>query len=219
VTFRTAVTAGAVAVLLLAFSCARGDDAPAKDDGLRAELVGRVEEDQKARKELIELQARRSGKDDDAARKEVEAATKKMQEIDARNTAWMKGVVDRRGWPGKSLVGADGAQKAWLLVQHADQDPEFQKRCLKLLAEAVKRGEASPEHLAYLTDRVRVADKEKQVYGTQFREVDGRMEPHPIEDEADVDKRRKEVGLPPLAEYRKMIEEMYKRKEKDKKDK
>jgi hypothetical protein len=105
------------------------------------------------------------------------------------------------------------------LVQHADQDRAFQKRCLKLLAEAVKKGEASPEHLAYLTDRVRVADKEKQVYGTQFHEVDGKMEPYPIEDEANVDGRRKEVGLPPLAEYRKMIEELYKPKEKGKGDK
>jgi len=41
------------------------------------------------------------------------------------------------------------------------------------------------------------------------------MEPYPIKDEADVDQRRKEVGLPPLAEYRKLIEEMYKPKPKD----
>jgi hypothetical protein len=216
---RPAVIAGVCLLVLGAYSQARGDDAPPKDEKLRAELVERVEEDQKARKQLIDLQARQGGKDADAAKKEVEAATKKMQEIDARNTAWLKEVVSKHGWPGKLLVGKDGSQKAWLLVQHADQDPEFQKRCLKLLAEAVKKGEASPENLAYLTDRVRVADKEKQVYGTQFHEVDGRMEPHPIEDEANVDKRRKEVSLPPLAEYRKMIEEMYKPKPKDKGDK
>jgi hypothetical protein len=216
---RFAVTAGVCVLVLGAYSQARGDDAPPKDEKLRAELLNRAEEDQKARKQLIDLQARRGGKDDDAAKKEVEAATKKMQEIDARNTAWMKGVVDKHGWPGKSLVGTDAAQKAWLLVQHADKDPEFQKRCLKLLAEAVKKGEAGAEHLAYLTDRVRVADKAKQVYGTQFHEVDGKMQPYPIEDEANVDKRRKEVGLPPLAEYRKMIEELYKPKDKDKGDK
>ena len=190
----------------------RADDAPPRDEKLRAELVERVEEDQKARQQWIDLRARPGGKDAEAAKKEIEAATKKMREIDARNTAWMKEVVDKHGWPGKSLVGTDGAQKAWLLVQHADQDRAFQKRCLKLLAEAVKKGEARPEHLAYLTDRVKVADKEKQVYGTQFHEVGGKMEPYPIEDEANVDQRRKEVGLPPLAEYRKLIEEMYKPK-------
>ncbi len=135
-----------------------------------------------------------------------------MQEIDARNTAWMKEVVDKHGWPGKSLVGKDGAMKAWLLVQHADQDHAFQKRCLPLLAEAVKKGQATGQHLAYLTDRVKVADKEKQVYGTQFHEVGGKLESYPIEDEANVDQRRREVGLPPLAEYRKLIEKMYKPK-------
>jgi hypothetical protein len=213
------VAAGVWVLILGAFSHARGDDAPPTDKKLRAELLDRVDKDQKARKQFIEVLARQRGKNDEAAKKEVEAATKKVQEIDARNTAWMKGVVDKHGWPGKSLVGADGAQKAWLLVQHADKDPEFQKRCLKLLAEAAKKGEASPEHLAYLTDRVRVADKEKQVYGTQFHEVEGKMEPYPIEEEANVDKRRKEVGLPPLAEYRKMIEGLYKPKEKGKGEK
>ena len=213
------IRSGVLGVVVLSLGTAapgRADDAPPKDEKLRAELVERVEEDQKARKQLIDLQARQGGKDADAAKKEVEAATKKMQEIDARNTAWMKEVVDKHGWPGKSLVGTDGAQKAWLLVQHADQDRAFQKRCLPLLAAAVKKGEAGAENLAYLTDRLKVADKEKQVYGTQFRQVDGKMEPYPIEDEANVDQRRKEVGLPPLAEYRKMIEELYKPKAKDK---
>jgi hypothetical protein len=207
-----------VVVLFLGAAPGRGDDTPPKDEKLRAELLERADEDQKARKELIDLQARRGGKDAEAAEKEVEAATKKVQEIDARNTARMKEVVDKHGWPGKSLVGTDGAQRAWLLVQHADRGRAFQKRCLPLLAEAVKKGEASPEHLAYLTDRVRVADNEKQVYGTQFHEVNGKMEPFPIEDEAGVDERRKEVGLPPLAEYRKMIEQLYKPREKGKGD-
>jgi hypothetical protein len=203
---------GVVVLFLGTAAPGRADDASPKDEKLRAELVERVEEDQKARQQLIDLQARPGGKDADAAKKEVEAATKKLQAIDARNTAWMKEVVDKHGWPGKSLVGTDGAMKAWLLVQHADQDRAFQKHCLPLLAGAVKKGEASPEHLAYLTDRVKVADKEKQVYGTQFHEVGGKMEPYPIEDEANVDKRRQEVGLPPLAEYRKMIEQLYKPK-------
>ncbi len=56
--------------------------------------------------------------------------------------------------------------------------------------------------MAYLTDRVRVAEKQKQVYGTQFQEVDGKLEPDPIEDEVRVDTRRQAVGLPPLAKYR-----------------
>jgi hypothetical protein len=114
-------------------------------------------------------------------------------------------------------VGADGAHAAWLLAQHADRDRPFQKRCLGLLQKAVKAGEASGQDLAYLTDRVRVGEGKKQRYGTQFRTVNGKMEPYPIEDEASVDRRRKEVGLGTLAEYRKILEEAYRRKPEKKK--
>jgi hypothetical protein len=62
--------------------------------------------------------------------------------------------------------------------------------------------------LAYLTDRVQVAEGHKQVYGTQFHDVNGKQEPYPIENEADLAGRREKVGLPPMAEYRKSIEKM-----------
>jgi hypothetical protein len=53
--------------------------------------------------------------------------------VDADNLAWLKEVVAEVGWPGQSMVGEDGAHAAWLLAQHADQDPAFQRRCLELL--------------------------------------------------------------------------------------
>jgi hypothetical protein len=129
----------------------------------------------------------------------------------------LKAIVKEHGWLGRSLVGEDGARAAWLLVQHADQDREFQKQCLELLAKAVKAKEASAVDHAYLTDRVRVAEKKKQIYGTQFQVKDGKMEPYPIEDETNVDKRRKAIGLPTLAEYRKTLEEAYQPKKPGKK--
>jgi hypothetical protein len=173
---------------------------PKQDDALRKELLRMVEVDQAARKEVIKAAPGES------------PAFHKMLDIDRKNTARLKEIVDKHGWPGKSLVGADGAHAAWLLVQHADLDRDFQKRCLKLLERAVKVGEATGTDLAYLTDRVLVAEKKKQLYGTQFRQVEGNMEPYPIEDEANVDRRRKEVGLSSLAEYRKTLEKVYKAK-------
>lgn len=184
----------------------KDDTAPPKrDEKLQKELLDRVREDQEARKELI----KNPSEDSPAARK--------VADIDRKNTARLKEIIEKHGWPGRSLVGEDGAHAAWLLVQHADRDREFQKRCLKLLEKAVKAGEASGVDLAYLTDRVLVAENKKQLYGTQFRVTDGKLEPSPIEDEANVDRRRKEVGLPSLAEYRKRMEEVYGRQKKDKK--
>src|SRR5262249_25407524 len=179
-------------------------DAPA-DEPLRQELLKRVKEDQDYRGRVVALFRKKAEAATDEARKEIdkelEPLLKQGQDVDRKNTAWLKGVVDKHGWPGKTLVGRDGAQAAWLLVQHADLDREVQKRCLPLVAEAVKKGEAQPTHLAYLTDRVRVGEGQKQVYGTQMRTVDGKTEPAPIEDEAGVDERRKAVGLGPLADY------------------
>jgi hypothetical protein len=68
--------------------------------------------------------------------------------------------------------------------------------------------------LCSLADRVLVAEGKPQVYGTQAK-APGRLwkghepVPEPIEDERNVDKRRAEVGLPPLADYLKMMKEMY----------
>jgi hypothetical protein len=96
----------------------------------------------------------------------------------------MKGIIAAKGWPGKKLVGGDGANAAWTLVQHADAHPAFQQECLALLEKAVAAGDADPADHAYLYDRVAVNQKRPQRYGTQLGD-DG--EPQPIEDPANVD--------------------------------
>ena len=128
-------------------------------------------------------------------------------QVDAKNTARMKEIIAAHGWPGVKLVGSDGASAAWLLVQHADADREFQKQCLERMKKAVEQGDASGRELAYLTDRVLLAEGKKQVYGTQFMTgPDGQTTMRPCEDEANLDQRRASVGLEPIAEYRSRIE-------------
>ena len=160
-----------------------------KEPVLRNELLKRMKEDQRIRFEpnpnMIE-----------------------WMKIDADNTAFMKKVIDKHGWPGKILVGADGALAAFLMVQHATADPAFQERCLVLLRKAVEQGEARAPDMALLTDRVLVQAGKPQIYGSQFHTVNGRLVPELIEDEANVDARRKEVGLGPLAEYARRLRAM-----------
>jgi hypothetical protein len=180
---------------------------PKVDEDLRKELQKRVDEDQAIRNDYIKWLNERAKQTDKSP--ETPPVAAKMEAVDKANTQWLKDLVAKHGWPGKSLVGKDGAHNAWLLVQHADRDREFQKKCLELLKAAAAKDEVSKIDLAYLTDRVLVADNKKQLYGTQFKDVNGKWEPSPIEDEANVDKRRKEVGLGTMAEYRKMIEQMY----------
>ena len=123
------------------------------------------------------------------------------ERVDAENTARMKEIIAQHGWPGRSLVGEEGATDAFLLVQHADHDTAFQKACLELLRVAVAIGEAPPYHLAFLTDRIRLAEKRPQVYGTQMVLVDGQYRFAEIESPEQVNARRAQVGLNPLADY------------------
>ncbi len=204
-------------VLLLVFGTDAGYTRQAdtvEAPALRDELVLRTERDQEARRAAIawgadhgvdgyvdeelltvEEQAVHTGLWDEVAR------------IDRDNTEWLKGIINDRGWLTYSEVGIDGGDAAWLLVQHADADPIFQRQCLDLMM-AVPPEEMSRSSLALLTDRVLLAEGEKQIYGTQFVVQDDEWVPLRLEDEENVDVRRAEVGLPPLAEYKALLEAM-----------
>lgn len=114
----------------------------------------------------------------------------------------LKAIIDEHGWPTIDLVGKEGEDAAWLIAQHADLDPQFQQQALELLRDAVEAGQASPGNLAYLEDRVAVANGLPQVYGTQMRcSPDGPVPATPIENAASVEERRSEAGLEPLSDY------------------
>lgn len=175
---------------------------------LRNELLAMSARDQQARGEMIGLIGRGDGSGD--ATPETQAKIMRLRTIDAANTARLREIVDQHGWPTRSMVGHDGAHAAWLLIQHADADPEFQEAMLPKLEGAARRGEASLSDLALFVDRVRVAQGRPQLYGSQFEQDDsGEWNPLPIEDLENVDARRAEMGLSSLAEYRAMIGEVY----------
>jgi len=120
--------------------------------------------------------------------------------VDRDNSARLREVVARHGWPGRELVGEEGAHAAWLLAQHAP--PDLQEECLPLLEYAVARGDASPADLAYLMDRVLMHRGEAQVYGTQYVLRDGVLELWKVVDPGGLDQRRAALGLEPEAQNR-----------------
>jgi hypothetical protein len=180
-----------------------------KEPALREELARRMKAEQDIRVEVMRLSPPNQPQTpQDRQRPEVKAAFEKMAQIDKDNLAWLKEVVAKHGWPGKSLVGPDGAQGAFLIAQHAVGDLEFMSKCLGLLKEAYQAGDAEGQWVALMTDRLLVLkEKKKQLYGTQLMAKDGKLVPQPIEDEANVDRRRKELGMPPLADYLKLVNE------------
>ena len=121
-------------------------------------------------------------------------------------------MVASYGWPAKSLVGEKAAHAAWLLVQHADADPAFQRRCLDLM-EKLPPGEVSARDVAYLTDRVLLAEGKPQRFGTQFqKDAAGKWVPKTLEDPEHVDDRRRAAGLEPIADYARRMSDVYDKK-------
>lgn len=145
---------------------------------------------------------------DQAMRTAWEVGDFSGENLDVIHTDRMKQIVNEIGWPTVSKVGKVVAENAWALVQHSDHDVTFQAMCLQLMKEA-PTGEVAKKDLAYLEDRVRVNQKQGQLYGTQFREQDSKHAPCPIEDEENVDVRRVEVGLDTLAEAIAHMNEKY----------
>lgn len=125
----------------------------------------------------------------------------RMEEVHRRNAARLKEILAEHGWPGRSLVGEDGAHAAWFIAQHAIADPPFQRRALGLLREALAKGEVAPAQPAFLEDRICCFEGRPQVYGTQF-DVDenGLLQAYPIADPEHVNERRRAVGLNTLEE-------------------
>jgi len=137
-----------------------------------------------------------------------------VHEADARARAYLLELVSRGVWPCASDVGPEAAHAAWLLVQHADDDPALQEAALELMDALVPLGEADPADHALLLDRVRIAQGRPQVYGTQWQSlsIDGVLHfgpATPIEDPARVDVRRAAAGLPNVAEYVANLREVY----------
>lgn len=155
-----------------------------KFPAIAQELEKMLEADQAMRQKALENNGVIESEEDDT--------------LDQRNAERMKQIIEEIGWPSVFKVGQEAAHTAWLLVQHADHDVEFQKEALVLM----KQEEGVEERdIAYLEDRVMVNEGRPQIYGTQFRpNARGEYNPLPIEDVESVDERRRQMGLGTLEE-------------------
>ncbi|SCZ58495.1 DUF6624 domain-containing protein [Thiohalomonas denitrificans] len=168
-------------------------------DELRQELLSMQKDDQRLMRELM-----------DAGELREEEYHPRLKWLHERHIARIKEIIAEHGWPGRSLVGQEGAKAAWLVVQHGVLDQEFMEGALPLLKVAVATGEAEGWCLAYLQDRTLTMAGKPQVYGTQHDfDENGVAYPLPMADPGKVDKLREEMGMGPLAQATKRIQEAY----------
>ena len=119
----------------------------------------------------------------------------------------------KHGFLGFKQAGPEGSTHFWLLVQHSDKYPAFQRVVLPAMDREVKKGNAKPSDYALLYDRVQVNAGSKQSFGTQVTyqvNTTGRAVPKiGLLDSAHVDQRRKAYQLGPLKDYLNMMTSMH----------
>lgn len=119
-------------------------------------------------------------------------------------------IYDKVGFLGFDKVGKEGSKDFWLIVQHSDRYPDFQKRVLEKMKIEVKRNNADPQNYAYLYDRVKLNIGEKQLYATQLEyNKFGQAIPKRLKDSVHIDLRRNEYKLQNLKEYLNEMTQMH----------
>jgi hypothetical protein len=173
--------------------------AQALNNTLREELLAMEKIDQKARKECST-----GGADE-----QIKCLGKTAETIDTPNTKRLEEIFKKYGFPTVKLVGKDGFQAFLLLLQHSTSD-SLREKSLKPIKQEFKRGEISPLEYANFTDRLLLHQGKPQIYGSGFETKDGKLVMSKIKDIKNLDKRRRKIGLPPIAEYVKILKEIYK---------
>lgn len=165
-----------------------------KYPNIAAKIIGLKQADLKLRDQLI--QEKQLGKGYHPA----------MEELHNRHAAILDEIIDKIGYPTIDKVGTEANIACWLVIQHAIGQADFMRKCAKLLADAVSEGQANPQSLAYLTDRIAGFEGKEQRYGTQFEwDAQGEMSPMPFDDRDKVNQRRRSIGLNTLEEQTELI--------------
>jgi hypothetical protein len=124
------------------------------------------------------------------------------------NRKKLKNILSEYGFPTKSMVGDVGMRSVFFVIQHSDEDKYFQESQLEEIEKAVERGDLEGQLYAYLFDRIQVNAGQKQLYGTQFKNVDVRtktVELAPVEDMENLDSRRMKMGMVPIKIYKELM--------------
>ena len=161
---------------------------------LAAELASIYKDDQQYRVAAI-IAAKKYG----ASSPQDQELMQKQQAADMINLKKVEKIIATYGYPGKSMVGVQ-SNVVFMVVQHNELDA--QEKYLPLFTKAAEMGELDRTLLPLMIDRIRTAKGQPQLYGTQLSErKGGSIQIKPIEDEVNVNVRRKAAGLAPLEDY------------------
>ena len=125
---------------------------------------------------------------------QMDSLDRKITHFDSASLVYVKKILDKYGWVGKSKIGEMANQAIYTTIQHSP-NPDDRVQYFPLLQESCEIGESQKSDMATMYDRIQIESSKNQLYGTQSRMVEGQLELYPIEDAQNVNKRRKNVGL------------------------
>ena len=129
--------------------------------------------------------------------------------VDKPNTQRLEEIVRTNGVPDVKLVGVDGVKAYYLILQHSPSI-ELKMKSQKAMKKAFKANALSAMDYANFTDRLQVNLGKPQIYGSNFDFKDGKLVMSPTVEPKNLNSRRKKLGLPPIAEYARVLGEIYK---------
>ena len=124
---------------------------------------------------------------------------------DERNEDGLKEIIKEFQFPTKELVGKDGMEAVFNIIQHSEKG--WQNSQLINVEKAVRNGDMDGANYAFLYDRIKVLNGEKQLYGTQVSKIEPinqTVQLFDTEDLENLDKRRREVGMMPIEMYKRI---------------
>ncbi|MGB4772660.1 MAG: DUF6624 domain-containing protein [Chitinophagaceae bacterium] len=170
-------------LIILVFSCKVSSISTGEKQRLRVEIDSMYQADQS-----------------NATVKPVDSAVARYQRTIRSNFPLVKNIYEKYGYPGYDFIGRETSDQYFLLVQHSDFEPDFQRQVLRSMKEEVFKKNASGKSYAFLVDRVEINAGRPQIYGTQVNmSADTKIKP--CVDTANLDKRRAKVGLEPIRTY------------------
>lgn len=125
----------------------------------------------------------------------------RMEAVHRENAHHLRRLISDFGWPHGGIAGEDGAEAAWLVLQHSIGEPSFMRHCRELLAAEVASGRVPQWQYAYLDDRIRVSEGKPQRFGTQFELTPDGPVVCELEEPELVDQRRRAAGLDLLSQH------------------
>lgn len=158
-----------------------------------------------SRERIQELQAdlaRRMATDQEI--RKAYPRSEKVEAVEAENARFLRDLVRQIGWIDVERFGMDASCDAAIIAQHR-ADLSLMLAALPILERELKGNPEGTQVYAVFFDRLQIDLGFPQRYGTQVG-MDEKGNPLvlPLESRTDLERYRKEIGLPPMAEYLKL---------------